>query len=219
MESFSLLPVLSDAPRRIQDRALPVIPREMREFVNEPDTDWSLPQNGGWAARLLDAAREAGMGCRLRWLDVRSAAAERRAPWWIRRARPPIGEVSLPAADEIDDAVEAAVKDEDGWRALTPAARTDFLKRVAHEIRKARGHLMTAALANTGKVFAESDPEVSEAVDFVEYYARSAQYFSEQLGPHVEARGKGVVVVVSPWNFPIAIPAGVWRPLSQRGIR
>lgn len=209
MESFSLLPVLSDAPRRTQDRALPVIPREMREFVNEPDTDWCLPQNGAWAARLLEAARE-GKYVVPFVVAGREISSGRKTRSLVDPSRPdhPLGQVSVPAADEIDGAVEAAVKDEDGWRALTPAARTDFLKRVSHEIRKARGQLMTAALANTGKVFTESDAEVSEAVDFVEYYARSAQQFSEQLGPHVEARGKGVVVVVSPWNFPIAIPCG-----------
>lgn len=208
-ESFTLLPVLSEAPRRTQDRALPVIPREMREFINEPDTDWSLPQNGAWAARLLESTREGRFTVSL-VVAGRGISGGRKTRPLVDPSRPdpPLGKVLIPTSDEIDDAVEAATKDADGWRALTPAARTDFLKRAAHEIRKARGTLMTAALANTGKTLTESDPEVSEAVDFVEYYSRSARYFAEQLGPHVTAQGKGVVAVVSPWNFPIAIPCG-----------
>jgi RHH-type proline utilization regulon transcriptional repressor/proline dehydrogenase/delta 1-pyrroline-5-carboxylate dehydrogenase len=59
---------------------------------------------------------------------------------------------------------------------------------------------------NTGKVFTESDIEVSEAVDFAEYYPYSAKAFVNI--EHIRCRGKGVGVVISPWNFPIAIPCG-----------
>src|SRR4029077_10246333 len=52
----------------------------------------------------------------------------------------------------------------------------------------------------------ESDPEVSEAVDFVEFYRATARYFYALPGVTVAPRG--VVVVVPPWNFPIAIPCG-----------
>ena len=61
-------------------------------------------------------------------------------------------------------------------------------------------------MADGGKILTESDPEVSEAVDFVEFYRRSAAEFGGC--PGVRGRGKGVVVVVPPWNFPIAIPCG-----------
>ena len=66
---------------------------------------------------------------------------------------------------------------------------------------------MGAALADGGKTLAESDPEVSEAVDFLEFYRDTARWWQE-LPDARGARPKGVVVVVSPWNFPIAIPCG-----------
>ena len=53
----------------------------------------------------------------------------------------------------------------------------------------------------------ESDPEVSEAVDFCEFYARSAESSSRRC-PGSTPRGRGVVAVIPPWNFPIAIPCG-----------
>ena len=66
--------------------------------------------------------------------------------------------------------------------------------------------LMGMALAEGGRVLRESDPEVSEAVDFCELYSRAAE---ELAGIEtIEAAGIGVVVVVPPWNFPIAIPCG-----------
>jgi RHH-type proline utilization regulon transcriptional repressor/proline dehydrogenase/delta 1-pyrroline-5-carboxylate dehydrogenase len=77
---------------------------------------------------------------------------------------------------------------------------------VAREIRRARADLIGAAMAQGGKTILESDPEVSEAVDFVEFYRDTARWWREL--PALRARPKGVVVVVPPWNFPIAIPCG-----------
>ncbi len=62
------------------------------------------------------------------------------------------------------------------------------------------------ASAEVGKVFTETDVEVSEAVDFLEFYSHSARYF--QSHENLKLKGKGVGLVVSPWNFPIAIPLG-----------
>ena len=62
------------------------------------------------------------------------------------------------------------------------------------------------AMANGGKILTEGDPEVSEAVDFVEFYRATARRFYEMSS--VQTAPCGVVVVVPPWNFPIAIPCG-----------
>ena len=71
---------------------------------------------------------------------------------------------------------------------------------------RSRGDLIGAAAANTGKVFTESDSEVSEAIDFAEYYLFRPNIFSERN--HVSPAARESDVVVSPWNFPIAIPCG-----------
>jgi RHH-type proline utilization regulon transcriptional repressor/proline dehydrogenase/delta 1-pyrroline-5-carboxylate dehydrogenase len=57
-----------------------------------------------------------------------------------------------------------------------------------------------------GKPWAEADTEVSEAVDFARYYGDRAPELEDQPGVRFEPRG--VIVVVPPWNFPVAIPAG-----------
>ena len=172
---------ISDAPRRTQNRLQPLAGKSREEmawteFENEPDTDFALPQNSAWAAQLV---------------------AQASPPVAVRRA-------SSPA--EVTHAVACARADEDGWRAMSVDARSAVLGKVAQEIREARGTLIRAALAEGGKTIAESDPEVSEAVDFVEFYRSTARGFFERLTLH--ARPLGVVVVVSPWNFPIAIPCG-----------
>lgn len=186
-------------------------------FVNEADTDWALPGNRAWA-----------LGIREAWMPV-----EGKAPVEIpvvvageelfegKKVRDGVDPSLFSAkksanvvssryalADDADAsrAIEAAVADADGWRALGWEARHGVLARVANEIRKSRGDLMGAAAACTGKLITEADVEVSEAIDFVEFYPLSARNLAGL--PGVTATGKGVGLVISPWNFPIAIPCG-----------
>jgi len=77
---------------------------------------------------------------------------------------------------------------------------------VAHEIRKSRGDLVGVAAAEVGKVFTETDVEVSEAVDFLNFYPYSVTQIEALEGVSLSAKGVGLVI--SPWNFPVAIPAG-----------
>ncbi len=215
--SFERLETLSNAPRRTQDRRNVRQAASLSEatgwqpvshsFVNEPDTDWSLPHHAEWAQSIVTAWKD-----RIAEVPLVIAGEELREGRSVRYCLDPsrpgtvVGNYRQANADDITRAVECAARDDDGWRSMSPKTRQQVLSGVAEELRRARGDLMGAALANTGKTLAESDPEVSEAVDFVEFYAETARAFHEL--PGVTAKGKGVVVVVSPWNFPIAIPCG-----------
>lgn len=207
---------VSDAPRRTQNRQLPTPPanplaRGWEHFVNEPDTDFSLPHNGEWAKQII-AAWEPRHGPNAPQIPLVVAGEEMTTGRTMRDCLDPsrpgvvVGRYCAAGPDDIERAVQCAVADEPGWRTLPVRTRFDILGRVAEELRRARADLMGAALANGGKTLAESDPEVSEAVDFVEFYRGTARWWQEM--PTLAARPKGVVVVVSPWNFPIAIPCG-----------
>lgn len=206
--AFDRIPSLSDTPRRTQDRRANVVRASSLPFLNEPDTDWALPHHAEWAQSILAAWQG-------RHVDVPLVIAGEtilgRPPRdCLDPSRPGkiTGQYRQANAEEVTHAVACAARDDDGWRTMTPKSRCNIMRQVAHELRKARADLMGAALANTGKTLAESDPEVSEAIDFVEFYAETARSFMEDLSPGITAHGKGVVVVVSPWNFPIAIPCG-----------
>ncbi len=117
-----------------------------------------------------------------------------------------VGRYRQASEQDIVRAVECAREDRAGWRKMSGKERSKQLRAVAQEMRRSRGDLMGAAMADGGKTLGESDPEVSEAIDFLEFYGRSAESFHGL--PGLEATGKGVIVVVPPWNFPIAIPCG-----------
>jgi RHH-type proline utilization regulon transcriptional repressor/proline dehydrogenase/delta 1-pyrroline-5-carboxylate dehydrogenase len=217
LDSYEAVATTSDAPRRTQDRRLPepaeasAITGGWAHLVNEPDTDFALPHNGDWARQIIAKWKDltGSRACRIPLViqgqELSSASNLREC---LDPSRPGVVVGWYPQATEaeINQAVECAAADPDGWRAMTVHQRFAILGKVAHELRVARGDLMGAALANGGKTLMESDPEVSEAVDFLEFYRDTGRWWQEM--PTLKASPKGVVAVVPPWNFPIAIPCG-----------
>jgi RHH-type proline utilization regulon transcriptional repressor/proline dehydrogenase/delta 1-pyrroline-5-carboxylate dehydrogenase len=108
----------------------------------------------------------------------------------------------IATAAELERSLEVARYAAETWGARSAAERVAILRNVARELRKARAELISAMVLDGGKRAEEADVEVSEAVDFAEYYAASFEEHSSifLLAP------KGVVVVTPPWNFPLAIP-------------
>lgn len=207
-DSFELQP--SDAPRRTQDRTDPTLeyPVLTGPFENESDTDWALPANGRWAESLvaLDDGEIPRIPLMIAGEEVGLDRENFRACHDPSRPGVTVARYAEGNVDDVQRAVQAARSDAAGWAKMSLDQRHQILGQVAAELRKSRGTLMRAALANCGKTLAESDPEVSEAIDFAEFYRITARVFFEM--ETVTATPRGPVVVVPPWNFPIAIPCG-----------
>ena len=217
LNAFDRIKSIDNQPRRKQDRRVEKFeydesPLALMDFENEADTDFSLPENADWARQIVE-----------KWEPLHSDKATR-IPLFIageqvsselrdvRECTDPsrpsvvVGTYAQASSKDAEKAIECAKSDPDGWRNKSAIERQKVLRRVATEFRKARGDLIGVAIADGGKLIQESDPEISEAIDFCEFYAASAVEIENLDG--VEASGQGVVVVVSPWNFPIAIPCG-----------
>ena len=216
LQSFELIENLSEAPRRTQDRRQPPAASleaepSLANFSNEPNTDFALPHNVEWATAIIHDW-QARMGDRAADIPLVIAGDEvwddREMRDCLDPSRPGVAVGHYREASEADlaSAIHCAREDASGWRERSPEARSAILGQAAQELRRARGDLMGAAIANGGKLLTESDPEVSEAIDFVELYRRMVLEFHRM--PNLQMRGKGVVAVTPPWNFPIAIPCG-----------
>ena len=211
LDSIAMMDNLPDTPRRTQNRmeeaTLPELSADWREFTNEPDTDFALPQNAEWAEGIVAKWRD-----RVTDIPLHIAGDDMSADRPVRESIDPSRPGTVVArfreanGDDLARAIDCAQRDPAAWRALGFDERAAILARAAHELRQARADLIGAAMASGGKTVAEADSEVSEAIDFTEFYPRTASDLAKRT--NLQARGKGVVAVVSPWNFPIAIPCG-----------
>lgn len=151
-------------------------------FRNAPDTDPALPANREWARGILDRIATSRAG------DETIAAAR------------------IDDADALENVVKTVTDAAARWGAQPAADRAAVLAAAGRALEARRGELIEVAASETGKVFAEADVEVSEAVDFAHYYAATARELDSVSGAVFQPAR--LTVVTPPWNFPVAIPAG-----------
>jgi RHH-type proline utilization regulon transcriptional repressor/proline dehydrogenase/delta 1-pyrroline-5-carboxylate dehydrogenase len=120
-------------------------------------------------------------------------------------------------ARHADDAVEIAQRAWSRWRRSPVEQRAGVLFGAAAWMRARRTDLAALEVFEAGKPWKEADADVCEAIDFCEYYGREAIRLARGgtvQSPPGEANalhyeGRGVGVVIAPWNFPLAIPTGM----------
>lgn len=182
-------------------------------FVNEPDTDFTLEPNRQWRDGIIKQWKPDPSRTPLKIPHVVGGKEVCESPDALHVCdksslpeKVPVGEVALCDAAALQKAVKIAREDPDHWRKTSLEERYTLLDKAANLFRKYRGDLIGIAAAEAGKTFIETDAEVSEAIDFVEYYPYVCKQF--QNLQNIAFSGMGVGVVVSPWNFPVAIPTG-----------
>jgi RHH-type proline utilization regulon transcriptional repressor/proline dehydrogenase/delta 1-pyrroline-5-carboxylate dehydrogenase len=127
-----------------------------------------------------------------------------------------VARVSAATPAEARRAVEAVAAARPAWEARGAGERAAVLRRAAAVIRRQRFDLAALIVREVGKPWREADADVAEAIDFCDYYAdhgvalaapRPVDVPGEENVSTVRARG--VAVVIAPWNFPLAILAGM----------
>jgi RHH-type proline utilization regulon transcriptional repressor/proline dehydrogenase/delta 1-pyrroline-5-carboxylate dehydrogenase len=137
-----------------------------------------------------------------------------------------VAQAAVASESDVDRALDAATRAARSWGRTTAAQRAEVLVRAAQWLRERRLELTALEVRECAKPWREADGDVCEAIDFLEYYARAAVALEEHpagvpgspalelIQPPGERNAlrwtpRGVVAVVSPWNFPIAIPLGM----------
>jgi RHH-type proline utilization regulon transcriptional repressor/proline dehydrogenase/delta 1-pyrroline-5-carboxylate dehydrogenase len=125
--------------------------------------------------------------------------------------------VSASRASEIEQAVADAERGYRVWSRVPATERAEVLRRAAAWLRERRTQLAALEVRECAKPWPEADGDVCEAIDFLEYYARAAVEL-DAGAPLLQVPGernemryvpRGVTAVISPWNFPLAIPCGM----------
>ncbi len=211
-KAYELKDKLQSVPFRKQDRNNPPVPEnDIEVFYNEPDTNFDLTPNRKWAEDI-----------RKRWMKSESETpyfipvqignetlvTEKRTKFYDRSQREQICvcEVGLAGMEDVKKLMLNAEEDASNWRKTSVDERNKILHQVAHNLSSQRGDLIGCMSAITGKTLMEGDVEVSEAIDFCRYYPITMKKF---MGLNtVEISPKGIIMVIPPWNFPLAIPVG-----------
>lgn len=202
---------------------VPVEPRKngsilSETFVNEPPLDFSIAENRQrMEEALLRVKDNRDRRCPL-IIDGREVSTEREIVS-VNPARPEevIGRVSSASGKEASEALAGARKAWALWSKVPAGERAGHLFRAAERLRQRRFELAAIEVLEVGKTWQDADADVTEAIDYLEYYGREMIRLGKGLrlgdipGEENEYvyRPRGVGVVISPWNFPLAIPAGM----------
>jgi RHH-type proline utilization regulon transcriptional repressor/proline dehydrogenase/delta 1-pyrroline-5-carboxylate dehydrogenase len=212
LDSVHLIEEVGNLPKRTQDRNTPLEYEEIdfSIFKSEIDTDFVLPQNRRWAEGIVEVWSKYP---KIEYGSVIGGEEDLTGelyPVYDKSVYPDarlIGEYHLADGELLKHAVDVAEEGFKEWSGFTFEAKLKIFEKAINLFRKSRNDLLGIAAAEVGKVFTETDVEVSEAIDFIYFYTHAMQKFKNDF-PHLNFKGRGIGVVISPWNFPVAIPTG-----------
>ncbi|NTZ18360.1 L-glutamate gamma-semialdehyde dehydrogenase [Paenibacillus sp. JMULE4] len=187
-------------------------------FRNEPFTDFSQSGNReAFAAALKKVQAQLGQEYGLliggeKLMTARKAVSVNPAdPMQV------IGTVSQADTALADRAIRAAARAFTFWKSVPPAGRARLLYKIAAILRRRKAEFSAWMVVEAGKSWAEADADTAEAIDFLEFYGRETERLAQRQ-PLTRIPGEdneltyiplGVGVIIPPWNFPLAIMAGL----------
>jgi 1-pyrroline-5-carboxylate dehydrogenase len=192
--------------------------KSLPAFHNESYTDFSRPGNRDAARRAYDHVRaQFGREHQISIGGERFVTGEKLESLNPSRPGEVVGVHHKATPELARRAVENAYAFFPQWSRVAPEERVVMLLRAASIIRERKLEFDAWLVAEAGKTWTEAEADVSEAIDFCEYYAREMLRLSGPQ-PVVQLPGEqdrmvyvplGVGVVIPPWNFPLAILVGM----------
>ncbi len=188
------------------------------DFRNEPLVDFGLPGNSQAMEEAI-ARVEAALGGDY---DLIIGGERIRTTERVRSLNPSnlgqtVGFVAKATRDHAERAIQTATRTFASWRKTPADVRAACLFKAAAIMRRRKLELAAWEIFEAGKTWVEADADVAEAIDFLEFYAREMLRLSERqpVTPFVGEANQllylplGVGVIIPPWNFPLAILAGM----------
>ena len=187
-------------------------------FVNEPFIDFKSPEN----ARNMQAALDLVLSQLGREYDLVIGGRRLKTEGKIRSLNPArpaqvVGVHQKAGAEHAEEAMQAALQAFEFWSRISVETRVSLLLNAARIIRARKFEFCAWLTYEVGKNWAEADADVGETIDFLEFYSREALRLAAAQTP-IQYPGErnellyiplGVGAVISPWNFPFAIMAGM----------
>ena len=188
------------------------------KFRNEPLVDFSKSDLRKKQASAIAVLRETlGREYPIVIGGERITAPQKFSSFNPSRSAEVVGVFQKGDADIAGKAMNAALSAFDEWKNVLPAKRAACLFRAARLMRKQRWELNAVMILEVGKPWPEADADTAEAIDFLEFYGKEMLRYGvdQPVVKNPGEKGKlvylplGVGVVIPPWNFPLAILAGM----------
>ena len=183
--------------------------QEAGAFPREPAAEW---HNAAFRERFERAIEET----RKRWGEryrLRAAPDLLRAEETLdifspsHPSGPPLGHVDFAGPEALERAITTARTGQPAWAATPVEERARILRAAAELLRQQAEEFAAWAVHGGGRDRADAYAEVEEAIDYLEYYSAQAESLFGAFGDRIEPHG--VVAVIPPWNFLLAIPCGM----------
>ena len=127
-----------------------------------------------------------------------------------------VGKIGLLSVEQAEQAIKAAKAAFPAWRKTPVRERAGVLRKAGELMEERRAELTAWMVLETGKPVREGDGEVSEAIDFCRYYADEMERLEQGYNYDIPGENnrynyqpRGISLIISPWNFPLAIPTGM----------
>ncbi|RJP20297.1 MAG: L-glutamate gamma-semialdehyde dehydrogenase [Candidatus Abyssobacteria bacterium SURF_5] len=192
--------------------------RSVDEFENEPLTDFSRVESVDKMRKALDAvAAELGRTYPMVIGKEKLEGKEIAVSINPSRTDQVVGRIAQASIADADHALQTAQIAFEAWQAVSPENRAKYLFRAAEIMAARRVELAALKVYEVGKGWREADADVAEAIDYLRYYGRqmirlNAQTLTARLPGETNEyiyRGRGVGLIIAPWNFPLAILTGM----------
>ncbi len=188
------------------------------EFRNEPFTDFA-PESGRKTMQeaLRTVERELGKELPLVIGGKRLTTKEKFTSLNPSQKDQVVALCQRAGPDEVEEAIGSAAQAFQSWSRVPPEDRAAILLRAADRLRRRKYVAAAWQVYEVGKNWAEADADVAETIDHLEFFAREALRYAQGhvMAPHPQEFSEyvylplGVVAVIPPWNFPLAIPVGM----------
>jgi 1-pyrroline-5-carboxylate dehydrogenase len=196
------------------------------DFSNEPFTDFSKEEQQRAMREAIEKVKsELGREYPLVIGGERIQTEGKHESYNPAKKTEVVGRFQKATRDLARRAVETAAETFKTWRYTPATERADILFRAAAILRERKHEMSAWMIHEVGKTWAEADGDTAEAIDFCEFYAREMlRYAGEQ--PLTKIQGEdnrleyiplGVGCVIPPWNFPLAIMAGMTGAAAVTG--
>jgi 1-pyrroline-5-carboxylate dehydrogenase len=189
----------------------------VQPYKHEPFTDFSIEENRqAYLQGLKTVESYLGQDYPLVIGGEKITTEEKIVSYNPSNKEEVIGTGSKANQELAEKAMQAAVQAFKTWKKTKAEVRADVLFKAATIIRRRKHEFSALLTKEAGKPWREADADTAEAIDFLEYYGR--QMLKLKNGMPVQSRPNefnryhyiplGVGIIISPWNFPLAIMAG-----------